>query len=79
MGPILDEFRVNRETLIETIFKIYILALKNKNKVCPQKPLDVKITAQGGVGTSDEHQFLLDHYKLDSVGWGTAFLLVPEV
>ncbi len=79
MGPILDEFRVNRETLIETIFKIYILALKNKNRVCPQKPLDVKITAQGGVGTSDEHQFLLDYYKIDSVGWGTAFLLVPEV
>jgi len=79
MGPILDEFRVNRETLVKTIFEIYILALKNKNRVCPQKPLDVKITAQGGVGTSDEHQFLLDHYKLDSVGWGTAFLLVPEV
>jgi len=70
MGPILDEFRVNRETLIETIFKIYIHALKNKNRVCPQKPLDVKITAQGGVGTSNEHNFLLDHYKLDSVGWG---------
>jgi hypothetical protein len=79
MGPILDEFRINRETLIKTIFEIYILALKNKNRVCPQKPLDVKITAQGGVGTSDEHKFLLDHYKLDSVGWGTAFLLVPEV
>ena len=79
MGPILDEFRINRETLIETIFEIYILALKNKNKVCPQKPLDVKITAQGGVGTSDEHQFLLEYYKLDSIGWATPFLLVPEV
>ncbi|GBD87689.1 hypothetical protein BMS3Abin03_01623 [bacterium BMS3Abin03] len=79
MGPILDEFRVNRETLIETIFEIYILALKNKNSVCPQKPLDVKITAQGGIGTFDEHQFILDYYKLDSIGWGTPFLLVPEV
>ncbi len=79
MGPILDEFRVNREKLIETIFENYTLALKNKNRICPQNPLDVKITAQGGVGTSDEHQFLLDYYKIDSVGWGTAFLLVPEV
>jgi hypothetical protein len=79
MGPILDEFRVNRETLIETIFEIYILALKNKNRVCPQKPIDVKITAQGGIGTNEEHQFILDYYKLDSIGWGTPFLLVPEV
>ena len=79
MGPILDEFRVSRETLIETIFEIYILALKNKNRVCPQKPLDVKITAQGGIGTFEEHQFILDYYKLDSIGWATPFLLVPEV
>ena len=26
-----------------------------------------------------EHDFLIDYYKLDSVGWGTPFLLVPEV
>ena len=45
----------------------------------PQSPLQVKISAQGGVGTAEEHQFLLEHYKLDSVGWGTPFLLVPEV
>jgi hypothetical protein len=79
MGPILDEFRVNRETLIETIFEIYCLALKNKNRTCPKNPLDVKITAQGGIGTFEEHQFILDYYKLDSIGWGTPFLLVPEV
>ncbi len=79
MGPILDEFRVSRETLIQTIFEIYILALKNKNRICPQRPPDVKITAQGGIGTFEEHQFILDYYKLDSIGWGTPFLLVPEV
>ncbi len=79
MGPILDEFRINRETLIQTIFEIYILALKNKNRICPQKPPDVKITAQGGIGTFEEHQFILDYYRIDSIGWGTPFLLVPEV
>ena len=36
------------------------------------------VTAQGGVGTSNEHNFLLDNYKVDMVGWGTPFLLVPE-
>jgi len=30
------------------------------------------------VGTAEEHSFLLDHYHLDAVGWGSPFLLVPE-
>ena len=45
----------------------------------PENPPPVKITAQGGVGTSEEHNFLLNHYAIDSVGWGSPFLLVPEV
>ena len=44
----------------------------------PSKTLDVKITAQGGVATAEEHDFLINHYDLDTVGWGTPFLLVPE-
>ena len=79
MGPILEEFRIQKETLVQTTFEILKLSLKNKNRLCPDSPMDVKITAQGGVGTSGEHQFLLDYYQLDSVGWGTPFLLVPEV
>jgi hypothetical protein len=31
------------------------------------------------VGTSEEHEFLMDYYDIDSVGWGTPFLLSPEV
>lgn len=79
MGPILEEFKNKREELIETTFKIFSDALKNKNRHCPSSPLNMRITAQGGVGTSSEHEFLLDYYGLDSVGWGTPFLLVPEV
>ena len=37
-----------------------------------------RITAQGGVGNNDEHQFLLSYFELDGVGWGSPFLLVPE-
>src|SRR5690606_7989718 len=33
---------------------------------------------QGGVGTHEEHEFLINEYELDSIGWGTPFLLVPE-
>ncbi len=79
MGPILEEFRIQKETLIQTTHEILKLSLKNKNRVYPDSPMNVKITAQGGVGTSEEHKFLLDYYQLDSVGWGTPFLLVPEV
>src|SRR5690606_3808507 len=43
-----------------------------------EQPLEMLVTAQGGVGNLTEHQFLTDYYKVDRVGWGTPFLLVPE-
>lgn len=78
MGPILEEFKNNRTELIQTVSDILIQALKQNGKVLPKEPLALKITAQGGVGTTEEHEFLIDHYQLDSVGWGSPFLLVPE-
>ncbi|SMG33462.1 hypothetical protein SAMN03080602_02415 [Arenibacter troitsensis] len=78
MGPIMAEFRDNRQTYINEIHEILIPALANKGREVPKLNLSLKITAQGGVGTAEEHQFLMDHYKVDSVGWGTPFLLVPE-
>ncbi len=77
MGPILEEFKTNREELHQSIFEILADALQKKGKTVPTS-VNLKVTAQGGVGTSEEHQFLLDYYKIDSVGWGSPFLLVPE-
>jgi hypothetical protein len=79
LGPILAEFRDKREELIQSLFDLYVDALSAKNHALPLKPLPLKISAQGGVGTAEEHQFLIEHYEVDSVGWGTPFLLVPEV
>lgn len=79
MGPILEEFKQNRDQLIETTHQILTAALKAKGKIVPEQPLPIKITAQGGVGTSEEHEFLMDYYNVDSVGWGTPFLLAPDV
>ncbi|MEI7907782.1 MAG: hypothetical protein WCI84_10555, partial [Bacteroidota bacterium] len=79
MGPILEEFKKNRQELIQTTHDIVKEALKNKNRPVPASPLPIKITAQGGVGTAAEHNFLLNYYGLDSVGWGSPFLLCPEV
>lgn len=78
LGPILAEFRDKRQELTDSVKELLLNALRNKNFIIPKKELDIKITAQGGVGTSEEHEFLLEHYKVDSVGWGTPFLLVPE-
>lgn len=79
MGPILEEFKSNRESLISTTYELFEDALKKKNRIVPSRPLPIRITAQGGVGTAEEHEFLLHRYGLDSIGWGSPFLLVPEV
>jgi hypothetical protein len=78
LGPILAEFRDKRKELYKLLHEIYVKALSDKNRIIPEKQLPQKISAQGGVGTSEEHQFLLEYYMVDSVGWGTPFLLVPE-
>jgi len=78
MGPILAEFRDQKKTLNAEVFNVLCTALEAKNREVPSSKLPLKITAQGGVGTAEEHQFLLEHYQVDSVGWGTPFLLVPE-
>lgn len=78
MGPILEEFKNNRAALYEETFTILQNALREKGKPIPES-LEMRISAQGGVGTAEEHLFLTQHYHIDSVGWGSPFLLVPEV
>lgn len=78
MGPILEELKQNRTSLQETLYELFSAALKDKQRHCPEAMPEMKISAQGGVGTVDEHQLLLEHYQLDSIGWGSPFLLVPE-
>ncbi|MGJ8761683.1 MAG: hypothetical protein ACSHXA_14150 [Polaribacter sp.] len=78
MGPVLKEFKENKETLISQTQELMQQALKDADRIIPTKELELKITTQGGVGTGEEHSFLLEEYQLDSVGWGSPFLLVPE-
>ncbi|MFK5854919.1 MAG: hypothetical protein QM503_02235 [Bacteroidota bacterium] len=79
LGPILAEFKANRDHLHQLANEVLAQGLKAKNKKVPENGMSFTITAQGGVGTAEEHQFLLDHYDMDSVGWGTPFLLAPDV
>ncbi|MBL1232624.1 MAG: hypothetical protein COA31_007890 [Flavobacteriales bacterium] len=78
MGPILDEFKNNREALIKEVHTILNESLNQQKRPTAKQPLKLLVTAQGGVGTAKEHNFLLTKYNLDSIGWGTPFLLVPE-
>ena len=78
MGPILEEFKQKKEELIEQAHAILNDALEGLGKQRLSKPLKMLVTAQGGVGTANEHNLLLENYNVDLVGWGTPFLLVPE-
>ena len=78
LGPILEEFKQKREELFEELLHIYRHALETKSILINARPL-LKITAQGGIGTAEEHNFLINYYELDAAGWGSPFLLVPEV
>ncbi|MDB4297543.1 hypothetical protein N9901_02180 [Flavobacteriaceae bacterium] len=78
LGPVLKEFKENREELIATTNELMVPALEAAGKTVPKNLLKLQITAQGGVGTHEEHDFLVKEYNLDSIGWGSPFLLVPE-
>ena len=78
LGPILEEFKTKKNELITTLFTTYNQALQGKGKPTFEQQHPIKITVQGGIGTHDEDQFLHHHYGVDSTGWGTPFLLVPE-
>jgi len=78
MGPILQEFKEKRDELRDSLIPVLFDTLKEKGKTIPSEPLSIKVTAQGGVGTAEEHEFLMQQYNLDSIGWGSPFLMVPE-
>ena len=78
LGPIMNEFKENKSSLISTLFEIYSDALLTLDKTLPEHEPEMLITVQGGVGDSTEQNFLLNTQGVDSIGWGSPFLLVPE-
>ena len=78
MGPILEEFKLKRNELSSTLFEIYNKAQAVKSGILFTEPHPLKITVQGGIGTYKECELLHSYYGIDSTGWGTPFLLVPE-
>ncbi|MBK8686061.1 MAG: hypothetical protein IPN26_14400 [Bacteroidetes bacterium] len=78
LGPILEEFKSRKQELIDSLFELYNKASEQKSKRKFLYPPQLIITVQGGIGTHQEDDFLHRHYNIESTGWGTPFLLVPE-
>lgn len=78
LGPILEEFKQNRVSMLKELEELYSKTLAQKQIFYTKLPQQ-RITVQGGIGTAQENDFLLKYYNLDATGWGSPFLLVPEV
>ena len=78
LGPILEEFKSKKQELIDTLFEIYNAAIQKKTGKTFVYPPLLGLSVQGGIGTAEEDQFLHIYYDIESTGWGTPFLLVPE-
>lgn len=78
LGPILDEFKARRVEMKAELLGLYQAGLAHKGLHVSEAPA-MRISVQGGIGTAGENQFLLDYYQVDATGWGSPFLLVPEV
>ena len=77
LGPILEEFKLKKQEMINELYEMYSKAILEKGIQLTQAP-QMKISVQGGIGTAHENNFLMEHYQLDATGWGSPFLLVPE-
>jgi hypothetical protein len=78
LGPILEEFKKKRDTLVNELHEMWRAAVAELGVQVANEPLPVRVTVQGGIGTSEENAFLMNHYGVDGTGWGSPFLLVPE-
>jgi len=79
LGPILEEFKENRESFMNALVSTCNQSLEKAGRISYKQLPDTMITVQGGIGTSSEQEYLLEHYGMDRTGWGSPFLLVDEV
>ena len=79
LGPILEEFRDGRRQLCEQLHGLTNRALRAAGR--PELPdtAETRLTVQGGIGTAEEDTMLREKYGVDGTGWGSPFMMVPEV
>jgi hypothetical protein len=79
LGPVLGEFSRRRAELHAELLGLCNRALGQKGSATFTAAPAMRVTVQGGIGTAAEHEFLIARYGVDATGWGSPFLLVPEV
>lgn len=80
LPTILDEFKSRKDELVAPLKSLVVAYYEKMGWDYPTNALTEtpRITVQGGIGTAEENQYLLDEFGVDGTGWGTPFLVVPE-
>jgi hypothetical protein len=81
LPKLLKEFKENRKRLAAEFRPLILKYYKKMGWPYPESALkiDPLITVQGGIGTHGEVLRLMKDFGMDSTGWASPFLLVPEV
>ncbi len=78
IGPVFAELSEKRDELNSELGALCRKSLAAQKQTVPESFPPFRVTAQGGIGTAAEDTALRRLYGIDSTGWGTPFLLVPE-
>ncbi|MBO9201805.1 MULTISPECIES: hypothetical protein [Niastella] len=78
LGPILEEFKLKRQELQHAMYDVFKASVEKRTGSKINNAPGMIISVQGGIGTFEEDQFLHQYYNIETTGWGTPFLLVPE-
>ncbi len=79
LGPVLEQFHNERANLAEQLQGIWASGMEKLGREIPAEPMSIRVTVQGGIGTAEENELLEEKYEVDGMGWGSPFLLVPDV
>ncbi len=79
LGPVLEDFLRERQKLSEQLHGIWVQGLEKLGRQVPAEPMTFRVTVQGGIGTAEENELLEKKYHVDGTGWGSPFLLAPDV
>ena len=80
LGPVIEDFLASAELFSDTFEEPVARYYQRNGMELPDAALGrrIPLTAQGGLGTHGELRRLIDSYGLESTGWASPFLLVPE-
>ena len=81
LPKLLKEFKENRKSLAAEFKPLILKYYKKMGWKYPEFALKTQplITVQGGIGNHGEVLRLMKDFGMDSTGWASPFLLVPEV